>query len=588
MGNEFFFSFLKLLLGLSFFMFGMKVMSDNLQRLSGGQLEKMLKKATSVPIISFMLGAVITIAMQSSSATTVMLVGLVNSGIMTFNQTISVIFGANIGTTFTAWILSLSGISSENFLIQLIKPENFSPILAFIGILMTMFSKSEKKNSIGTIFVGFAMLMYGMEFMKNAVTPLQELDGFSDVLLKFKNPLLGVLVGTVFTAIIQSSAASVGILQALSLTGGVTFQLAIPVVMGQNIGTCITSVISCIGTNTQAKRVAVVHTSIKIIATVLVLIIYYAVGLFVDFGFLSNSVDPVAIALIHTVFNIFATVVLMPCSNWLVKLTEWLVKDRTEVVAEKEEIVHLDERLFLSPSIAVVECDNATKKMMKLAKESLFMSISLFDGYEKSVAEKVKDIEENVDIYEDKLGTYLVKLSSRELSEKDSQTVSKMLHTIGNFERLSDHAVGLSKATKEMNDKGISFSQKAKSELRVLADAITEILILSGNAYESNSVEIAGMVEPLEQVIDKLTAKIKDNHIARVRRGECSIELGFILYDVLGNYQRISDHCSNIAVAIIEAERNSFDTHKYLNDVKYGNKEFNLIYESFEEKYKLI
>lgn len=588
MGNEIFFSLLKLLLGLSFFMFGMKVMSDNLQRLSGGQLEKMLKKATSVPIVSFVLGTLITIAMQSSSATTVMLVGLVNSGIMTFNQTISVIFGANIGTTFTAWILSLSGISSENFLIQLIKPENFSPILAFVGILMTMFSKSEKKNSIGTIFVGFALLMYGMEFMKNAVTPLQEMEGFSDILLKFTNPLLGVLVGTVFTAIIQSSAASVGILQALSLTGGVTFQLAIPVVMGQNIGTCITSVISCIGTNTQAKRVAVVHTSIKVIATVIVLIIYYVVGIFVNFDFLSNAVDPVSVALIHTVFNVFATVVLMPCSKWLVKLTEWLVRERNTATEEKEDLIHLDERLFLSPSIAVVECDNATKKMMKLAKESLFMSISLFDGYEKSVAEKVKDLEDDVDIYEDKLGTYLVKLSSRELSEKDSQTVSKMLHTIGNFERLSDHAVGLCKATKEMNDKGISFSQKAKSELNVLANAITEILILSGNAYEGNNVEIARLVEPLEQVIDKLTAKIKDNHIARVRRGECSIELGFILYDVLGNYQRVSDHCSNIAVAIIEAERNSFDTHKYLNDVKYGNKEFNLIYESFEEKYRLI
>lgn len=587
MGNEIFFSLLKLLLGLSFFMFGMKVMSDNLQRLSGGQLEKMLKKATSVPLISFLLGAVITIAMQSSSATTVMLVGLVNSGIMTFNQTISVIFGANIGTTFTAWILSLSGISSENFFVQLIKPENFSPILAFIGILMTMFSKNEKKNSIGTIFVGFALLMYGMEFMKNAVEPLQEWDGFSDILLKFTNPLLGVLVGTVFTAIIQSSAASVGILQALSLTGGVTFQLAIPVVMGQNIGTCITSVISCIGTNTQAKRVAVVHTSIKIIATILVLIIYYVVGLFVNFGFLSATADPVSIAIIHTVFNIFATVVLMPCSKWLVKLTEWLVKDKKTVQEEKQEIIHLDERLFLSPSVAVVECDTATKKMMKLAKESLFMGISLFEKYDQSVADKVKELEDDVDIYEDRLGTYLVKLSSRELSEKDSQIVSKMLHTISNFERLSDHAVGLSKATKEMHDKGISFSPKAKSELRVLADAITEILILSGNAYENNSAEIAGMVEPLEQVIDKLTSKIKDNHIARVRKGECSIELGFILYDVLGNYQRISDHCSNIAVAIIEAERNSFDTHKYLNDVKYGNDEFNLVYESFEEKYKL-
>ncbi|MBE5817832.1 MAG: Na/Pi cotransporter family protein [Clostridiales bacterium] len=585
MNEEFFFHLLKLLLGLSFFMFGMKVMSDNLERLSGGQLEKMLKKATSVPIVSLMLGAAITIAIQSSSATTVMLVGLVNSGIMTFSQTIAVIFGANIGTTLTAWILSLSGIDSDNFVIQMIKPENFSPILAFIGIAMCMFSKKEKRNNIGTIFVGFAVLMYGMEFMTDAVSPLQDVPEFRELMVSFSNPLIGVIVGALFTAIIQSSAASVGILQALSITGSVSYGIAIPIIMGQNIGTCITSVISSIGTSTQAKRVAVVHTLINVLATVFVLIVFYSLHLIIGFEFMTMPIDPTMIALVHTIFNVVATAVLMPCTKLLVKLTEWLVKDKA--ASASVPVLYLDERLLLSPSIAVGECDNATKRMMRLSKESLFMGMTLFDKYDQTTYDKVKKLEDDVDIYEDKLGSYLVKLSSKELSERDSKTVSKMLHTIGNFERLSDHAVGLAKATKEMADKGISFSANAKSELRVLADAITEILIITGNAYETNNTTLAGLVEPLEQVIDNLTTSIKSNHIARVRKGECSIELGFILHDVLGNYQRVSDHCSNIAVAIIEAEKNSFDTHKYLNDYKYGNEDFNLAFESFAEKYRL-
>ncbi len=587
MNDELLFSLLKLLLGLSFFMFGMKVMSDNLERISGGQLEKMLKKATSVPIVAMLLGAAITIAIQSSSATTVMLVGLVNSGIMSFTQTIAVIFGANIGTTLTAWILSLSGISSSNIFIQLIKPENFSPILAFIGTAMCMFSKSEKKNNIGTIFVGFAVLMYGMEFMTDAVSPLQEVEGFKQALVSFSNPLLGVLVGALFTALIQSSAASVGILQALSLTGSVTFGVAIPIVMGQNIGTCITSVISSIGTSTQAKRVAVVHTLINVLATVFVLIVFYSLDLIIGFDFMSNAIDPVMIAFTHTIFNIVATGVLMPMTKWLVKLTEWLVKDKKAAADPAKDVLYLDERLLLSPSIAVSECESATKRMMRLAKESLFIGMTLFDKFDAEMDAKVHKLEDDVDIFEDKLGTYLVKLSAKELSARDSQTVSKMLHTISNFERLSDHAVGLAKATKEMNDKNIAFSPKAQSELKVLSNAITEILIISGNAYENNNMELARLVEPLEQVVDNLTAQIKSNHISRVQKGECSIELGFILYDVLGNYQRISDHCSNIAVAIIEAEKNSFDAHKYLNDVKYGNDEFNSAYESFESKYKI-
>jgi len=467
----------------------------------------------------------------------------------------------------------------------MIKPENFSPILAFIGIAMCMFSKKEKRNNIGTIFVGFAVLMYGMEFMTDAVSPLQDVPEFRELMVSFSNPLIGVIVGALFTAIIQSSAASVGILQALSITGSVSYGIAIPIIMGQNIGTCITSVISSIGTSTQAKRVAVVHTLINVLATVFVLIVFYSLHLIIGFEFMTMPIDPTMIALVHTIFNVVATAVLMPCTKLLVKLTEWLVKDKA--ASASVPVLYLDERLLLSPSIAVGECDNATKRMMRLSKESLFMGMTLFDKYDQTTYDKVKKLEDDVDIYEDKLGSYLVKLSSKELSERDSKTVSKMLHTIGNFERLSDHAVGLAKATKEMADKGISFSANAKSELRVLADAITEILIITGNAYETNNTTLAGLVEPLEQVIDNLTTSIKSNHIARVRKGECSIELGFILHDVLGNYQRVSDHCSNIAVAIIEAEKNSFDTHKYLNDYKYGNEDFNLAFESFAEKYRL-
>lgn len=580
------FSVLQLLLGLSFFLFGMKVMSGNLEKLSGGKLEQLLQKATSNPFISIVLGLVITVAVQSSSATTVMLVGLVNSGIMQFSQTLYVIFGANIGTTLTSWILSLSSIDSSNVAIQMLKPENFSPIIAFIGIIMAMFSKKEHRITIGTIFMGFAILMYGMEFMKNAVSPLAELPAFSALLVKFNNPLFGVVVGTLFTALIQSSAASIAILQALSLSGGITFTMAIPIVMGQNIGTCATSLISCIGTNTKAKRVAVVHVMIKIIGTVILLTLFVVLNAIFSFAFANQPVSPVTIAIIHSAYNVLTTVILLPFTKLLAKLTEKIVPGKKKASDKKDDFM-LDERLLLSPSVAIVESNNATKRMATYARESLILAMGLIEKYDAKTIEKVLSLEDTIDMYEDKLGTYLVKLSPSALSKNDSKIVSKMLHSIGDFERLGDHAVNLVKAAKEIYEKGISFSDEAKHELAVLRRATEDILSIAEQSYVNDDIELAGNVEPLEQVIDGLTAKIKDNHINRLRRGDCTIELGFVLSDILTNFERISDHCSNIAVAVIEIGHDSFDTHKYLNGLKYGNLEFNKLYNAYADKYTI-
>lgn len=577
-----------LILGLTLFMFGMKVMSDNLEKLSGGKLEQLLKKATANPFISLVLGMIITIAVQSSSATTVMLVGLVNSGIMQFSQTLYVIFGANIGTTLTSWILAASSIEKKSIFTEMLKPENFSPVFAFIGLIFTMFSKSDKKKSIGTIFIGFAILMYGMEFMKWAVEPLAELPQFSAILLKFKNPIVGVLIGTFFTAIIQSSAASIGILQALSLTGSITFGMAIPIVMGQNIGTCATSLISCVGTNAKAKRVAVVHTSIKVIGTVICLSAFELLRLFIPMPFVDQSVNPVQIALIHSVFNIFITIIFMPFTRFLIIITEKLIKDKKEEKKEgKANAFKLDELLLRSPSVAIVECDNYTSKMCEIAYETLLDSFKLLKKYDENLARQIDEKEEIVDAYEDSLGTFLVKLSPQAISTSDSRKISKMLHVIGNFERLSDHAVNLKKVAKEIYEKDITFSEKASHELSVLTDALIEILTITANAYKTNDIGLAAKVEPLEQVIDSLISAIKFNHIERLQHGVCTIELGFVLSDLLTNYERISDHCSNVAVAIIEVVHDSFDTHKYLNGVRYGNNDFNTFYEMYEKKYEL-
>ena len=580
------FSLIRLVCGLTFFLFGMKVMSVNLEKMAGGKLEQMLRKVTASPAASLVLGAIITIAVQSSSATTVMLVGLVNSGIMQFSQTLNVIFGANIGTTLTSWILSLSSIESDNVLIQLLKPKNFSPILAFIGILMVMFSKKDKRQSIGTIFVGFAVLMYGMEFMTEAVSPLADMPQFSELLVKFNNPILGVLVGTLFTGLIQSSAASIGILQALSLTGGITFSMAIPIIMGQNIGTCATSLISCIGTSPKAKRVAVVHVSIKIIGTVICLSVFELLNGIFHFPFAAQDVTPLTIALVHTIFNVVITILLMPFSKLLVKMTEWLVRD-TQKSGGHSPVFTLDERLLRSPSVAIQECNNYTIKMSEIAKETLLTVMTVLFEYDTKTAEWILEQEEKLDALEDSLSTYLVKLSAEALSKSDSQQISKMLHVIGNFERLGDHAGNLLKVSRELYEKHISFTGEAARELKVLTDAEFEILTITARAYKETNLELADRVEPLEQVIDQLIATIRNNHINRLQQGACTIEMGFILSDLLTNYERISDHCSNIAVALIEVEHNRFETHKYLNGVKFGNSTFNTFFDEYELKYTI-
>lgn len=582
------FSLITLLGGLTFFLFGMNVMSGSLEKMAGGRLEEMLRKMTANPLISIVLGAVITIAVQSSSATTVMLVGLVNSGIMQFSQTIHIIFGANIGTTLTAWLTSLSGIESNVFWIQMLKPKNFSPLLAFAGIIMIMFSKKETRKSIGTVFVGFAVLMYGMEMMSGAVSPLADMPEFEQLLVKFQNPLVGVLVGTLFTGIIQSSAASIGILQALSLTGGITYGMAIPIVMGQNIGTCATSLISCIGTNVKAKRVAILHVSIKIIGTILCLSGFLLLDSIFDWAFVSQSIQPWQIALVHTIFNLVTTALLLPVSKYLVRLTEHLVQEKhPQTPAADADGIVLDELLLRSPSVAVSESFNVSTHMALQAQDILMLAMNLVQKYDPAGGRRVMEMEDRLDRYEDRLGTYLVKLSAQALSSQDSQISSKILHAIGDFERLGDHAINIIKVAQEIHEKKITFSPAAQQELNTIAQALNEILDLTVRAYLNSDVALASQVEPLEQVIDRLTAICKDNHIRRLQKGLCTIEGGFVLSDLLNNFERISDHCSNVAVAIIEVEHNSFDTHKYLNGVKYGNSVFNEIYDDFAAKYAL-
>lgn len=581
------FSVFTLLGGLAFFLYGMNIMSSGLETMAGGRLERMLKKMTSNPIKSLLLGAGITIAIQSSSAMTVMLVGLVNSGIMELGQTIGVIMGSNIGTTLTAWILSLSGIESDNVWINMLKPESFSPILAFIGILMIMTAKNNnKKKSVGSILVGFAVLMYGMELMKDSMAPLSDMPEFANILTAFNNPLLGVLVGALFTGIIQSSAASVGILQALSLTGGITYGMALPIIMGQNIGTCVTSLISSIGVNKNAKRVAVVHISFNLIGTVVFLAIFYGLDAIFKFAFTDSTIDPFGIAVVHTIFNVATTIILLPFTKLLEKIARFVIRDKD--TEKKEEFVFIDERLLSTPSVAIAECNNKEIEMAEIAREAIIDAISLLNDYSSKKTVKILKNEDILDMYEDKLGTCLVKLSSREISDKDSRNVSRQLHTIGNFERIGDHAVNLLNAAQEIHDKDISFSEQATVELDVVTRALNEILNLTIDAFTKNDLELAAKVEPLEQVIDDLIDQIKFNHINRLKAGNCTIEMGFVLSDLLTNYERVSDHCSNIAGAMLELAHNSFEVHDYLNKIKGTNTpQFAANYEHYLSLYSI-
>ncbi|MBP1533651.1 MAG: Na/Pi cotransporter family protein [Ruminococcus sp.] len=570
--------------GLAFFLFGMHVMSQSLEKIAGGKLEATLKKMTSNPFKSLALGAGITIAVQSSSAMTVMLVGLVNSGIMQLEQTVGVIMGSNIGTTLTAWLLSTAGIKSDNVLISMLKPENFAPIIALIGIIMIMMSKRKKRQDIGTIMVGFAVLMYGMELMKDAVSPLAEMEGFSKLLVAFKNPLLSVAFGALFTGVIQSSAASVGILQALSLTGTISYRMAIPIIMGQNIGTCVTALLSSIGVNKNAKRVTVVHMSFNIIGTVVCLALFYGLDAFIHFSFVDKPIGAVEIAAVHSIFNIVTTLILLPFSNQLVKLAKKLIHDSKEA----EVSVLLDKRLIATPPLAVSQCREKTVDMAQGAKESLHEALrAMFDCSDKAVV-KVEEKEQLLDEMEDQLSTFLLELSAVSLTDEDSRTVTELLHTISDFERISDHAINMIEIAQEMERNSQSFSDSAKDDFSTLFAALTEISGLTVKAFTDNDTELALNVEPLEEVIDDLTAAIKDKHIDRLRKGECSPELGVYLSDLLINCERVSDHCSNIAVSIIQIAKSSMRSHVYLNELKAQRSEqFIGAYNSYHEKYRL-
>ncbi len=589
------FNIVTLVGGLAFFLYGMNVMSNGLESLAGSKLEQILRGMTSNKVKAMLLGLVITAVIQSSSATTVMLVGLVNSGIMQLGQTIGVILGANIGTTVTAWILSLTsvdlggsgGSSWMNLFLKMLKPSFFTPILALIGIVFIMMSKSNKKKSIGAILVGFAVLMNGMDLMSASVEFLQDAAWFQDLLITFSNPILGILVGTIVTAVIQSSSASVGILQALSIAVGIPFGTAIPIIMGQNIGTCITAVISALGaTRKDATRVAVIHCTIKVIGTVVWSVVFYSLMLFVDFPFMQEGVyvTPVTIAIVHTVFNMVNTVILLPFDKQLEKIGRFLVREKA---GEQEKEVFLDERLLNTPSIAVSECNTKAVEMNAVAFSTLRESIQTLGDYTPDRCKKVLAGEDKLDLYEDKMGSFLIKIAAKEISDEDSRHVSRMLHTIGNFERLGDHAVNLMKVSEEMHEKKISFSDEANREIAVLRSALDDILARTEEAYNQNSPALAAKVEPLEQVIDHLIADIKNRHIARLKNGYCTIELGFVLSDLLTNYERISDHCSNIAVAVIEAEQGSFDTHEYLSGIKQGDADFTDEYNRCLATYRL-
>ena len=550
--------------GLAFFLYGMTVMSKSLEKMAGGRLERLLKRMTSNPIKSLLLGAGITIAIQSSSAMTVMLVGLVNSGVMELGQTIGVIMGSNIGTTLTAWLLSLTGIESDSFFVNFLKPKNFSPLLALAGILLIMGSKKQRRRDVGRVMMGFSILMYGMELMSGSVAPLADMPEFTDLMTAFTNPLLGVLVGAAFTGIIQSSAASVGILQALAMTGSVTYGMAIPIIMGQNIGTCVTALISSIGVSRNAKRVSVIHISFNLIGTAVGLIVLCGGNAIFGFPFLSDSVNAVGIAFCHTVFNVCTTLLLLPFTRQL----EWLAKKAISTEDKPSDFAFLDPRLLRTPGVAVSECASMVNQMGALAQASMNLVLDQFLQYTEAREEEILANEDKLDIYEDRLGGYLVQISQHGTSADDNHTISRLLHAIGDFERIGDHILNLQQSAKELHDKQLRFSDAAREELGVLTHLMQDILDASLSCFREDDPIAAQQVEPLEETMDCLTDEIRSRHIRRLQTGECTIQLGFVLNDLLNNFERVSDHCSNIAVSVIEERDSHIAAHAYLHDMK--------------------
>ena len=581
------FSAIAFLGGLAFFLYGMSMLGDGLSRASGDKMEKILEKLTSNRIKAVLLGAGVTAVIQSSSATTVMVVGFVNAGIMKLNQAVGLIMGANIGTTATSWILSLTGIEGSNFFLKMLKPTSFAPILAIIGAFILMFAKSEKKKNVATIMVGFAILMSGMTAMSNAVEPLAEVPEFGQILVKFANPVAGVLAGMIITAVIQSSSASVGILQALCATGNVTYGLAIPIIMGQNIGTCITAIMSAIGANKNAKRAAAIHLYFNLIGTVVCLILFYGINVFVHFDFLTDAIGPANIAIIHSVFNIFTTVLLLPFGNQLVKLAQLTVGNHEEKeVSDEMQIPVLDERFLERPAVAAEYSYVAAKRMAYLSRESLLSSLELFDQYDDKKAERITELEETVDQYEDKIGSYLVQLSSKTLSDTDSRSMTMLLHCIGDFERISDHAVSLMRSAKEMKEKDLHFSEHADAEMSVFRAAVKDIVDTAFSAFVTDNVKEAKKVESLEDVIDDINIQVRNRHVRRLQEGRCTIQLGFILSDMCTDMERISDHCSNISAYQVQQHDSEYDPHAYSNEIR-DHEDFRQQREKYRELYEL-
>ena len=580
---------LSLLGGLALFLFGMHIMSSALEQMGGGLLERTLEKATSNRFKALALGAAVTAVIQSSSATTVMIVGLVNSGIMTIARATGIIMGANIGTTATAWILSLAGISGNALWVQLFKPSSFSPVLAAIGVGMVLFAQKGKRRTIGSVLCGFAVLMYGMMVMTDAVKPLADMPQFETIVATLSNPILCVLIGTLFTAIIQSSSASVGVLQALSMTGGISYSVAIPIIMGQNIGTCVTALLSCIGATKNAKRTAMVHLYFNIIGTVLFLTAFYILNAFLRFSFLDDMIDPVMIAVIHSAFNLGSAAVLLPFSRALAHLATITIPDR----ASKQEAEEwpLDDRFLVVPTFALEQCKGVMDRMFSVSYDTIRLALSTLDAYDPAVVKRVLENETRVDSYEDRLGGYLVRLSAQQLLPEDSNRVGEYLRVIGDLERISDHAVNITEVAEEMDRKGITFSGAAKADLTVFIAALCEVLAIAKAAFLEDSASKAGYVEPLEDVIDALHAEIRARHVGRLQRGECTIEMGFVLSDLLTNVERVSDHCSNIAACLIQTRQGAFDMHSYLRSVKAADGgdqyEYAARVKTYSERFKL-
>lgn len=586
------FSVLSMIGGLAMFLYGMETMGDGLAKTAGGKLEQILEKLTSTPIKGVLLGAAVTAVIQSSSATTVMVVGFVNSGIMKLSQAVGIIMGANVGTTVTSWIVSLAGIESNNILLQFLKPTSFCPILALIGIIFIMFTKDEKKHDIGGILLGFAVLMFGMDTMSNAVKPLADVPEFTGILTMFSNPLLGMLAGAILTAVIQSSSASVGILQALCATGSVTFGTALPIIMGQNIGTCITALISAIGAKKNAKRAAFVHLYFNIIGTVLFMIVFYTLNVFLHFAFLGQATNAAGVAVIHSVFNVIATICLLPFHRLLEKLATITVRGNDEDEEEMEglptELALLDERFLEKPAFAVGHCVTVARKMAEVTEESLVLATNLLDHYDKKTAKRVAVLESQIDTFEDMLGTYMIKLSSKPLSVADNQTITTILHCSGNFERISDHAMNICETAQEMHKKELVFSEKASAELQTYIQALRKIVSMTMQAFNTDDYDLAKHVEPLEDVIDGINSKAKKHHIKRLQKGKCTIALSVPFEDLLTNFERVSDHCSNVAVCMIQTKDDVYDTHEYLDTLKENNTpEFRAMYKEYKEKYGL-